>query len=189
LSFGLTNPLICQQNTQPYKDHFLFPILSLKYFWNLRPRPHHTRRGTVTVQRHDAAAVTRHGAATQYGAANGAPLFSRHFAVDALERPCLDMDRERIILLLLLRRRMKKKQKQRKFWVNPYISTMNPDGGHFKRKYAALKLSGNEKFFDYFRMTIPTFEELLTNIAPRLQKRFVFRKPVDPMEMLGLTIR
>lgn len=66
---------------------------------------------------------------------------------------------------------------------------MNPDGGHFKRKYAGLKLSGNENFFDYFRTTIPTFEELLTNIAPRLQKRFVFRKPVDPMEMLGLTNR
>jgi hypothetical protein len=32
-----------------------------------------TRRGTVTVQRHDAAAVTRHGAALQHGAANGTP--------------------------------------------------------------------------------------------------------------------
>lgn len=66
---------------------------------------------------------------------------------------------------------------------------MNPDGGHFKRKYAALKLSGNEKFFEYFRMTISTFEELHSNLATRLQKQFVFRKPVDPMEMLGLTIR
>lgn len=39
----------------------------------LRARPHHIRRGTVTVQRHDAAGVTRHGAAPQHGDANGAP--------------------------------------------------------------------------------------------------------------------
>jgi oligoribonuclease (3'-5' exoribonuclease) len=84
---------------------------------------------------------------------------------------------------------MKKKQKQRKVWVKSYYCIMNPDGGHFKRKYAALKLSGHENFFEYFRMTISTFKELLTNIEPRLQKQFVFRKPVDPMEMLSLTIR
>ena len=115
--------------------------------------------------------------------------FSRYFAVVVLGRGYLDMDRERIILLLLLRRRMKKKQKQRKFWINPYIFTMNQDGGHFKRKYEALKLCGNEKFFEYFRMTITSFEELFTKIGPRLQKQYVFRKPVDPIERLGLTIR
>ncbi|XP_047518535.1 protein ALP1-like [Pieris napi] len=98
------------------------------------------------------------------------------------------MDHE-IILLMLLRRRMKKKQKQRKFWVNPYILTMNQDGGHFKRKYEALKICGNEKFFEYFRMTITSFEQLFTKLAPRLQKQYVFRKPVDPIEKLGLTVR
>ncbi|XP_026319167.1 uncharacterized protein LOC113229697 isoform X2 [Hyposmocoma kahamanoa] len=99
------------------------------------------------------------------------------------------MNREKVILMLLLRRRMKKKQKIRKCWVNPYIYTMNQDGGHFKRKYAALKICGDAKFFEYFRMTISSFEELHFKIAPRLQKQYVFRKHVDSMEMLGLTIR
>lgn len=99
------------------------------------------------------------------------------------------MDQEkRILLLLLLRRRMKKKQKRR-YWVNPYMSLMNHDGGHFKRKYEALKICGDDKFYEYFRMSISTFEELLSKIASRIQKQYVFRKPVEPLEMLGLTIR
>jgi hypothetical protein len=103
----------------------------------------------------------------------------------------LVMDREsRILLLLLLRRReMKKKQKQRKYWVNPYLSIMNHDGENFKRKYEALKISGDDKFYEYFRMSVSSFEELLTKIAPRIQKKYVFRKPVEPMEILGLTVR
>ncbi|XP_060803670.1 uncharacterized protein LOC132902483 [Amyelois transitella] len=101
------------------------------------------------------------------------------------------MDRKRRILLLLLlrRRRMKKKRNQRKYWVNPYLSIMNHDGDHFKRKYEALKICGDDKFYEYFRMSISSFEEVLTKIAPRIQKKYVFRKPVGPMEMLGLTIR
>lgn len=66
---------------------------------------------------------------------------------------------------------------------------MNHDGGHFKRKYDALKICGDDKFYEYFRMSISSFEELLTKIAPRIQNQYVFRKPVEPLEMLGLTIR
>lgn len=57
------------------------------------------------------------------------------------------------------------------------------------RNYEAPKICGDGKFYEYFRMSISSFEELLSKIAPRIQKQYVFRKPVEPLEMLGLTIR
>ena len=102
------------------------------------------------------------------------------------------MDRtKRILLLLLLKRRrdkLEKKKLKRQYWVHPYLSIMNSDGNHFTRKYEALKTC-DHKFYSYFRMSVSSFEELLTRVAPRIQKQFVFRKPVGPLEKLGLTIR
>ena len=73
--------------------------------------------------------------------------------------------------------------------MNPYLSVMNHDGGHFERKYEAPKKCGDKKFYEYFRMSISSFEELQTKIAPCIQKQYVSRKPVEPKEMMGLTIR
>lgn len=100
----------------------------------------------------------------------------------------MDQRKRNILGMLVLRRRSKKTQAKRKCWVNPYLRIMNPDGGHFKKRYETLKVAGEANFFQYFRMSVKSFEELLSKISPRLQKRSP-RKPVDPMEMLGLTIR
>ena len=52
----------------------------------------------------------------------------------------------------------------------------------------ALKVD-EVKFFDYFRMSVASFEELFSLLAHHLQKKYIFRKPIEPLEMLGLTIR
>ncbi|XP_060806382.1 uncharacterized protein LOC132903079 [Amyelois transitella] len=98
------------------------------------------------------------------------------------------MDRKKKCALLLLLRRYKKK-KQRRFWVHPFITIMNPDGNYFLLKYKALK-TDEKKFLEYFRMSISSFEELLSLLSPYLQKQsYKGRIPVMPLEMIGLTIR
>ncbi|XP_023944140.1 uncharacterized protein LOC128199505 isoform X2 [Bicyclus anynana] len=98
------------------------------------------------------------------------------------------MDRKKKCALLLLLRRYRKK-KQRRFWVHPFITIMNPVGNYFLLKYKALK-TDEKKFFEYFRMSIFSFEELLSLLSPYLQKQsYKGRIPVMPLEMIGLTIR
>ncbi|XP_049880389.1 uncharacterized protein LOC126376875 [Pectinophora gossypiella] len=66
---------------------------------------------------------------------------------------------------------------------------MNPDGNFFLLKYKALK-TDEKKFLEYFRMSISSFEELLSLLSPYLQKQsYKGRIPVMPLEMIGLTIR
>ncbi|KAH9629648.1 hypothetical protein HF086_001119 [Spodoptera exigua] len=95
------------------------------------------------------------------------------------------MDRKKKCALLLLLRRYRKK-KQRRFWVHPFITIMNPDGNYFLLKYKALK-TDEKKFLEYFRMSISSFEELLSLLSPYLQKQSY--KGRIPLEMIGLTIR
>lgn len=79
----------------------------------------------------------------------GAPLFSRYFAIDALERPCLDMDHERIILLLLLRRWMKKKQKQEILGKSVYFYN-EPRRWSFQKEICRAKIKWERELFWLF---------------------------------------
>ncbi|XP_049880387.1 uncharacterized protein LOC126376874 [Pectinophora gossypiella] len=99
------------------------------------------------------------------------------------------MDRtRRVLLLLYLRRWIKKRQKLRRYWIHPFLLIMN-NGSHFIQKYNALKID-HIKFFDFFRMSISSFEELLDRITPHIAGKYGRgRPPLEPLEMLGLTVR
>lgn len=52
-----------------------------------------------------------------------------------------------------------------------------------------MQITDREKFFNYFRMTPEVFEELLTLIGPRIQKKEVCRIPISLRTRLQLTLR
>ncbi|XP_047518484.1 uncharacterized protein LOC125058452 isoform X2 [Pieris napi] len=100
------------------------------------------------------------------------------------------MDRNKLIAYLLLRRHYSiLKIRQRRYWIHPLSKGMNPNGEFFSKKYEALKID-EKKFVAYFRMSISSFEELLSELSKYIQKKKnKGRKPVTALEMLGLTLR
>ncbi|XP_039763959.1 protein ALP1-like [Pararge aegeria] len=100
------------------------------------------------------------------------------------------MDRIKLIAYLLLRRHYSiLKIRQRRYWIHPLSKGMNPNGEFFSKKYEALKID-EKKFVAYFRMSISSFEELLSELSKYIQKKKnKGRKPVTALEMLGLTLR
>lgn len=76
----------------------------------------------------------------------------------------------------------------RRYWVHPLICDRENSGKFFKfyndlRKYP-------EKFFDYYRMTINSFDELLQNVREQLKKNCTqLRVPITPEERLTVTLR
>ncbi|CAH1979840.1 unnamed protein product [Acanthoscelides obtectus] len=99
------------------------------------------------------------------------------------------MDAEEIALLCYMRRRkMKKEKKKKKVWVHPFISDRNRSGIFFKlyddlRKYP-------EKFFNYTRMSIASFDELLNLCRNDLTKQdTIFRKSISAEEKLFVSLR
>lgn len=96
------------------------------------------------------------------------------------------MDVEEIALLCYLRRR--KIEEKKKLWVHPFISDRSRSGIFFKlygdlRKYP-------EKFFNYTRMSIASFDELLNLCRNDLTKQdTIFRKSISPEEKLFVSFR
>ena len=74
----------------------------------------------------------------------------------------LIMDRDRLRLLYLLHLR-KKKRHRRRLWIHPLIAERSKTGA-FNTLFHELR-QDNMKFFNYFRMSITTFDELLNSHA------------------------
>lgn len=100
------------------------------------------------------------------------------------------MDRERrVLLLLLLRHRKKRRRIIRKHWISPFIALRNSDGLFFFKEYQELVLD-EKRFYNFFRMSVSTFEGLLQSLEPHIRKQYTnMRNPVEPIEMMGITLR
>ena len=100
------------------------------------------------------------------------------------------MDRKRrVLLLLLLRHRRNRRRSTRRCWISPFITLRNSDGLFFLKEYQELILD-EKRFYNFFRMSVPTFESLLEALEPHIRKQYTnMRNPVEPIEMLGITIR
>lgn len=82
----------------------------------------------------------------------------------------------------------KKKCSNRKWWVHP-INSERHLRGHFYTLYARLK-ADEDKFFNYFRMSIKSFDELLYSIREYIIKQDTnMRSAIPPEEMLAVTLR
>ena len=95
--------------------------------------------------------------------------------------------RNNILRLLLLRRRQKRRRKYRKrFWVRR-IYAEREQKGEYHLLVKELKLYDQEYFFQCFRMSPTTFEQLLSWIGPHLLKTTTkMREPIGPSERLCL---
>jgi hypothetical protein len=98
------------------------------------------------------------------------------------------MDRNKIIAIWLLRRRCTKRQRNRLLWVHP-INLERDQLREFDRQFEGLRCDEN-KFFNYFRMSINSFDELHNRLKNTLQRQNTkMRNCIQPIQMLAYTIR
>ena len=99
------------------------------------------------------------------------------------------MDKRRNILCLyLLYLRKKKKRQRRIHWMHP-LNLQRDTHGTFVILFEDLK-ADEEKFFNYFRMSPSTFDELLLRLHDKLLKEnTAFRDSISPAQRLAVTIR
>ena len=99
----------------------------------------------------------------------------------------LIMDRDRLRLLYLLHLR-KKKRHRRRLWIHPLIAERSKTGA-FNTLFHELR-QDNMKFFNYFRMSITTFDELLNKLHDHLLRQdSKMRDSIKPVERLSVALR
>ncbi|XP_011882846.1 PREDICTED: uncharacterized protein LOC105570326 isoform X2 [Vollenhovia emeryi] len=101
--------------------------------------------------------------------------------------------RRRIIKLYLLYTIIKKRNRQRhkrQYWVRPIFSEerrlMQGASDNLVREMENLD---KDKYFNYFRMSFETFEQLLSTIEPDITKKIVVRTPISARTRLQVTLR
>ncbi|KAL4153568.1 hypothetical protein QTP88_001492 [Uroleucon formosanum] len=104
----------------------------------------------------------------------------------------MNNNKKRLALLALLRLRKKRKlNKQpstRRYWVHPMLEVRYVEGA-FYTTFNKL-LEDEIKFFNYFRMSFGTFNNILDQIADLIRRQDTqLRLCVPPKEMLVITIR
>jgi len=91
-----------------------------------------------------------------------------------------------LLVLLYLRRKYKKCERQ--YWIQPILAVRYLEGS-FYTLFEKLK-SHDSKFFNYFRMSLSTFEFLVMRLSDRIKGQDnAIRACVLPKEMLAVTIR
>ena len=98
--------------------------------------------------------------------------------------------RKLYLTYILLLQEQENVKKQRKFWVRPiFTHEMRIFQGASDNLVIEMQTTDREKYFNYFRMSPELFEELLTLVGPRIQKKQVCRIPISPRTRLQLTLR
>lgn len=100
----------------------------------------------------------------------------------------IEMDVEEVVAMLCVRRRNKKRRQQKKFWIHPFVADRRAKG-LFHTLYNDLRNYG-DKFFNYVRMSVRSFDELVEICRDELTKKdTVFRKAISPEENFFVTLR
>ncbi|XP_022177724.1 protein ALP1-like [Myzus persicae] len=77
---------------------------------------------------------------------------------------------------------------ERRYWVHP-LNVEREKTGHFKDFFKNIRRYP-QKFFEYYRMSISSFDELLEILRPRITKNTtLFRNPICAEERLTITLR
>lgn len=83
---------------------------------------------------------------------------------------------------------LKQKRTKREHWVHP-INCERYTNGHYVKLYYKLR-EDSSKFFNYFRMSVRSFDELLLCIKNDIQLQNTnMRLAIQPEEMLVITLR
>ncbi|XP_037869966.2 uncharacterized protein LOC119629131 [Bombyx mori] len=101
----------------------------------------------------------------------------------------MDFKRAVCIVALVLRNRKKRRQRKfRKYWIHP-LTSRRFEKGFFQKKYNILR-EHPEKFFNYFRMSVASFDKILHNVRPYITFMDTkFRKCISTEERLSVTLR
>uniref|UniRef100_A0A667WTX2 DDE Tnp4 domain-containing protein n=1 Tax=Myripristis murdjan TaxID=586833 RepID=A0A667WTX2_9TELE len=91
---------------------------------------------------------------------------------------------EEVLLLHLLRKRKKSKTKTRRWNVRP-LNLNRPFNGEFQCLVLPMREMDDERHFQYFRMSAPTFDKLLHRIAPRIRHAASHSAPIGESERLA----
>ncbi|XP_040278279.1 protein ALP1-like [Bufo bufo] len=93
-----------------------------------------------------------------------------------------------LVAAIDLERLRRRRDSGRRFWVHPVIANRQ-ERGQFWALYVNLR-AHEDKFFDYTRMSIHSFDELLVLLSPHLQRQDTFmRDCIPPVERLVITLR
>lgn len=97
------------------------------------------------------------------------------------------MEREHIIAWWMLYRR-RRRRKQRFYWVHP-INMKREEFGAVYTLFPQLR-QHEDKFFNYFRMSVSTFDYLYNRLKNTLELQNTrMRECIQPIQMLAVTIR
>lgn len=101
----------------------------------------------------------------------------------------MDPVRAAALYILLRRRRLRQKRRRnRNLWVHP-INLKRDEIGLFRTLFEDLHRDKN-KFFNYFRMSISSFEQLHEKVKNHLQlQNTKMRNCIQPEEMLAIALR
>ena len=92
------------------------------------------------------------------------------------------------LFILLLLRRIRRRRRQRAIWMHPLTTQRISVGQYYTIMYELRQ--DTEKFFNYFRMSQNTFDELLSVIKNYIQKEDTrMRDSISPEERLAITLR
>lgn len=98
----------------------------------------------------------------------------------------MNFDEEALLLVLLLRK--KRCRKRRSTWVHPILQSRG-QYGMFHTLYPQLRDDG-DKFFNYFRMSMTSFDELTNIVRQKLQRvDSIMRKSISAEERIAVTLR
>lgn len=93
-----------------------------------------------------------------------------------------------IVCAYYLRKHLKRHKKRiRRYHVHPVIVDRLIEG-EFITLFSKLR-EHESKFFEYFRMSIKSFDELLAKLEDFLKHQNTFRIPVSPAGRLAVTMR
>ncbi|XP_053609528.1 uncharacterized protein LOC128682057 [Plodia interpunctella] len=99
----------------------------------------------------------------------------------------MDVEEVAAVIYLYHRRKYRQKNKHR-FWIHPLLVTRH-DGKEFNIFISNLK-KFEDKFFGYTRMSVKSYEELLTKLYLNIRGQDTrFRISISPEEKLIITIR
>ena len=101
----------------------------------------------------------------------------------------MTLDRvKRVAIAYILYKRKRRNQKKRRVWIHPVLQERSVKG-HFKNLFEDL-LNDEVKLYNYFRMSISTYHDLLTRLKGDLQRNDTkSREAILPNEQLAISIR
>lgn len=97
------------------------------------------------------------------------------------------MKLKKLAILFLLCQENEQYKLKRRYWVHPIFSNKKRERyGASKTLIKELYFYNDEKFLNYFRMNVKTYEKLLNIVGPYITKQKCIRNPIPPNTRLEI---